>query len=122
MPCLGDFAGQRSPRRANGTGAMTAGVSNRELTRPNQAVIVAGGRGTRMLPYTETRPKTMIEFHGKPFLEYVLEMLREQGFNRFLMLLGYLPEVIQNHFGDGRHWGVEIKYSISEAETLTSRR
>jgi len=101
---------------------MNESVSKLELTRPNQAVIVAGGRGTRMLPYTETRPKTMIEFHGKPFLEYVLEMLRGQGFNRFLMLLGYLPEVIQNHFGDGSHWGVEIKYSISEAETLTSRR
>jgi len=90
--------------------------------RPTQAVILAGGRGTRMLPYTETRPKTMIEFHGKPFLEYVLDMLREQGFNRFLMLLGYLPEVIQNHFGDGSRWGVEIDYSVSDADTLTSRR
>ncbi len=101
---------------------MTASVPNRELGRPRQAVILAGGRGTRMLPYTETRPKTMIEFHGKPFLEYIVEMLRDQGFNRFVMLLGYLPEVIQNHFGDGSRWGVEIEYSVSDADTLTSRR
>lgn len=101
---------------------MRAGSSKRELTRPTQAVILAGGRGTRMLPYTETRPKTMIEFHGKPFLEHVLEMLSGQGFNRFLMLLGYLPDVIQEHFGDGSRWGVAIDYSISEPDTLTSRR
>ena len=101
---------------------MTAGVSNGKLTRPRQAVILAGGRGTRMLPYTEARPKTMIEFHGKPFLEYVVEMLRDQGLNRFLMLLGYLPEVIQKHFGDGSRWGVEIDYSVSDPDTLTSRR
>jgi D-glycero-D-manno-heptose 1,7-bisphosphate phosphatase len=75
-----------------------------------------------MQPYTQTRPKTMIEFHGKPFLEYVLEMLIGQGFNRILMLLGYLPEVIQNHFGDGSNWGVDIDYSVSGADTLTSRR
>lgn len=101
---------------------MTVNAPKRNLTRPTQAVILAGGRGTRMLPHTQTRPKTMIEFYGKPFLEYVLEMLSGQGFNRFLMLLGYLPDVVQNHFGDGSRWGVEIDYSVSEADTLTSRR
>ena len=54
-----------------------------------------------MRPLTDTRPKPMVEFHGRPFLEYLVEMLREQGFERVLMLLGYLPEVIQDHFGDG---------------------
>ena len=93
-----------------------------KVERPRQAVILAGGRGTRMLPYTQTRPKTMIEFHGKPFLEHIVEMLRDQGFDRYLMLLGYLPEVIQDHFGDGSRWGVEIEYSISTPDTLTSRR
>jgi len=101
---------------------MSLSALSRVRRRPTQAVILAGGRGTRMLPYTQTRPKTMIEFHGKPFLEYVLEMLKEQGFHRFLLLLGYLPHVIQNHFGDGSRWGVEIEYSISAPDTLTSRR
>lgn len=75
------------------------------LQRPAQAVILAGGRGTRLRPLTDVRPKPMIEFHGKPFLEYLVEMLRAQGFERILLLLGYLPEVAQNHFGDGSRWG-----------------
>jgi D-glycero-D-manno-heptose 1,7-bisphosphate phosphatase len=85
-------------------------------------VILAGGRGTRLLPITETRPKAMVEFHGKPFLEYAVEMLRDQGFQRILMLLGYLPHVIQDHFGDGSRWGVSISYSVSDPDDLTVHR
>jgi histidinol-phosphate phosphatase family protein len=64
----------------------------------------------------------MVEFHGKPFLEYIVEMLRDQGFERILMLLGYLPGVIQDHFGDGRRWGVSISYSVSDPDDLTVHR
>jgi D-glycero-D-manno-heptose 1,7-bisphosphate phosphatase len=92
------------------------------VERPTQAVILAGGRGVRMRPLTDTRPKPMIEFHGRPFLEYLVELLREQGFTRVLMLLGYLPEVIEQHFGDGREFGVSIEYSISDPDDLTVRR
>jgi histidinol-phosphate phosphatase family protein len=90
--------------------------------RPTQAVILAGGRGTRLEQLTADRPKPMLEFHGKPFLEHMVIMLREQGFERVLMLLGYLPEVIQNHFGDGSRWGVEITYSVTQPDDLTSHR
>jgi len=89
---------------------------------PTQAVILAGGRGTRMAPLSDTRPKAMIEFHGKPFLEYVLEMLRDQGIERVQLLLGYLPDVIVDHFGDGSRLGLEIDYSISSPDDLTSHR
>jgi histidinol-phosphate phosphatase family protein len=89
---------------------------------PRQAVILAGGRGTRMRPLTDTRPKPMVELHGKPFLEHLVEMLREQGIARVLLLLGYLPEAIQDHFGDGERWGVEIEYSISGPDDLTVSR
>ena len=75
-----------------------------------------------MRPLTDSRPKAMVEFHGKPFLEYLIEMLRIQGFERVLLLLGYLPDVIQEHFGDGRRWGLEIDYSISAPDDLTVRR
>jgi histidinol-phosphate phosphatase family protein len=90
--------------------------------RPTQAVIVAGGRGTRMRPLTDSRPKPMIEVGGRPFLEYLVELLREQGFERILLLLGYRAEVIQEHFGDGARWGVEIDYSVTAPDDLTASR
>lgn len=98
------------------------GFSPRIPSRPTQAVILAGGEGTRLRPITYTRPKPMVEFHGKPFLEYMVEMLRDQGFRKILFLLGYLPQVIQSHFGDGSAWGVDIDYSVSKPEDLTARR
>lgn len=90
--------------------------------RPTQAVILAGGRGIRMRPLTDARPKPMIEFHGRPFLDYIVEMLAAQGIERVVMLLGYLPRAVQEHFGDGRRWGVEVTYSVSDADDLTARR
>ena len=92
------------------------------MTRPTQAVILAGGRGTRLRPLTDTVPKAMVEFHGKPFLGYVVEMLRDQGFDRVLLLLGFLPHVIIDHFGDGSAYGVEIEYDVTDADDLTAYR
>lgn len=93
-----------------------------QTDRPRQAVILAGGRGTRMRPLTDDRPKPMIEIHGRPFLAYIVDRLVEQGFERIEMLLGYLPDVITDYFGDGRRFGVQIDYTISDADDLTSRR
>jgi D-glycero-D-manno-heptose 1,7-bisphosphate phosphatase len=90
--------------------------------RPTQAVILAGGRGSRLRPLTDTRPKAMVEFHGKPFLEYLIEMLRDQGFERVLLLLGYLADVIVDHFGDGRRLGIRIDHEITPPEYETSQR
>ena len=64
----------------------------------------------------------MIEIHGKPFLEYNLEMLRQQGFERVVLLLGYMPEVVQDYFGDGHRWGLRIEYSVTPVEDETGRR
>jgi D-glycero-D-manno-heptose 1,7-bisphosphate phosphatase len=90
--------------------------------RPTQAVILAGGRGTRMRPLTDTMPKPMIPFAGKPFLGHTVDLLRKQGFERVLMLLGYLPDVIIDHFGDGSDYGVEIDYDVLSADDLTAYR
>ena len=90
--------------------------------RPRQAVILAGGRGTRLKPLTDTRPKAMVEILGKPFLAYQIEQLRDQGFKKVLLLLGYLPEVVQDYCGDGSRWGIKIEYSISAPEDETARR
>jgi len=101
---------------------LQARIEGRVYARPRQAVILAGGRGTRMRPITTDRPKPMVPIWGRPFLEYQIEQLREQGFERVLLLLGYLPEVVQSYFGDGRRWGVRIDYSITEPDQLTSSR
>src|SRR3954447_1215303 len=90
--------------------------------RPRQAVILAGGRGERMRPLTDDRPKPMIEFHGRPFLAYMIEMLRDAGFESVLLLLGYRADVIQDYFGDGSRFGIDIEYSVSAPEDLTVRR
>ncbi|HWO42617.1 MAG TPA: HAD-IIIA family hydrolase [Candidatus Eisenbacteria bacterium] len=92
------------------------------MERPTQAVILAGGRGTRLRPLTDTRPKAMVLVHGKPFLEYQIEQLREQGFTRVLLLLGYRAQVIREHFGDGGRWGVRIDYSVTPVEDETAWR
>lgn len=93
-----------------------------DIKRPKQAVILAGGRGTRLRPLTDTVPKPMIRFHGKPFLEYILEQLKEQGFERVLLLLGYLPYTVQDYFKNGKGFGLDIDYSITDIENETGRR
>ena len=89
---------------------------------PTQAVILAGGRGTRLGSLTDAMPKPMVRFHGRPFLEYLIEMLRNQGFTQLVLLLGYLPEPIQAHFGDGSRFGVDIEYSVTDVENDTGLR
>ncbi|HET9717864.1 MAG TPA: HAD-IIIA family hydrolase [Pseudolabrys sp.] len=99
-----------------------ARIEGRVYDRPRQAVILAGGRGTRMQPITNDRPKPMVPILERPFLEYQIEQLRGQGFERVLLLLGYLPEVVQDYFGDGAAWGIHIEYSVTEPDQLTSSR
>ncbi|MDO8435801.1 MAG: HAD-IIIA family hydrolase [bacterium] len=77
-----------------------------------QAVILAGGKGERLRPFTDTNSKPMIDINGRPFLEYLLEMLKEQGISEIVLLLGYLSEKITEHFGDGSKFGLNIKYSV----------
>jgi len=76
-----------------------------------QAVILAGGLGTRMRPITETIPKPMISIAGKPFLQHQLELLRSSGIDRSLLLVAYLGEKIEEYFGDGGELQLNISYS-----------
>lgn len=99
-----------------------ARIEGRAYERPRQAVILAGGRGTRMQPITLDRPKPMVLVNGKPFLQYQIEQLKEQGFKKVLLLLGYLPDVVQDYFGDGSRFGIEITYSVGTPDELTCSR
>lgn len=80
-----------------------------------QAVILAGGLGTRFRPLTLKTPKSMIHVMGRPYLEYQIEYLKRNNITNILMCVGYLGENIQSHFGDGQPWGVRIKYSFEDS-------
>lgn len=87
-----------------------------------QAVILAGGRGTRLRPFSDTAPKAMYPFEGKPFLEHLIEQIKGFGIRDILLLLGYLPEKIMDYFGDGSALGVHIQYQITPVEWETGSR
>jgi D-glycero-D-manno-heptose 1,7-bisphosphate phosphatase len=89
---------------------------------PRQAVIFAGGRGQRLRPMTDAVPKPMIEIEGRPFLVHLIEMLRDEGIVRVLLLLGYRANDIQRYFADGSRWGVKIEHAVSAESDETGRR
>jgi len=76
-----------------------------------QCVILAGGLGKRMRPYTDTLPKAMLPVNGKPFVEWQLAWLSEQGFTHALFSIGHLGAAIRDHVGDGAKWGVRVTYA-----------
>lgn len=96
--------------------------SSRNIERPRQAVILAGGLGTRLRPFTDSIPKPMLPVNGHPFLSYLLKQLRKNGFERVLMLLGYRAEAIVEYYGDGAKLGINIEYSILNADDETGVR
>src|SRR3972149_8060071 len=77
-----------------------------------QAIILAGGKGERLRPFTEDRPKCMVEILGVPLLGYQLQWLSSQGVTDVIISCGYRHEVIQNFFGSGEKWGVSLQYSV----------
>ena len=87
-----------------------------------QGIVLCGGLGTRLRPYTNTTPKPMIECHGRPFLYYILHQLSQQGIQRFLLLTGYLSDQIKSYFGDGSQFGWSISYSYLPVSASTADR
>jgi len=81
---------------------------------PERAVILAGGLGTRLAPYTTVFPKPLMPVCGKPVLELVLRGLRRQGVRRATLAVSYLEELIRAFFGDGRKLGIELDYYREE--------
>ena len=92
------------------------------MNKPEQAVILCGGLGTRLRHHTDHLPKPMIPCNGKPFLWYLLQQMEEQGIHRFILLTGYLAEKIEQYFEEGSKWGWEIQYSQGPAEWGTGKR
>ena len=80
--------------------------------------ILAGGLATRLRPLTETVPKVLLEVAGKPFLEYQLASLREQGVEDVVLCVGFLGESIRERFKDGSAHGIRISYSFDGPKLL----
>jgi dTDP-glucose pyrophosphorylase len=78
--------------------------------RDNSMVIMAGGKGTRLMPYTEDCPKPMLQVAGKSMLEHIIERGKLEGFNHFVLAIHHLGHMIEAHFGNGERLGVKIDY------------
>jgi NDP-sugar pyrophosphorylase family protein len=79
-----------------------------------QAVILAGGQATRLRPYTEDRPKAMVEVAGVPVCEHQLIWLAAAGVEHAVMSVGYRAEVIQDRIGDGSRLGIKVEYAVED--------
>ena len=81
--------------------------SHKELT----AVVLAGGKGSRLMPHTAEIPKPLVEVGDKPIVEYLLSQLKKGGVGRVIMAVNHMAEQIEEQLGDGSKFGVQIEYS-----------
>lgn len=81
------------------------------LCEATPVVILAGGKGTRLLPYTTALPKPLMPVGDYPILEILLRQLATQGFRNITLAVGHLAGLIQAYFKDGKDWGIEITYA-----------
>lgn len=87
-----------------------------------QAVILAGGMGTRLQPFTNENPKPMYPINGVPFIEHLVMQVKGFGINHILILLGYMPEKIQDYLGNGERYNLQIEYVVTPASFETGER
>ncbi|MDQ3591023.1 MAG: NDP-sugar synthase, partial [Actinomycetota bacterium] len=85
-----------------------------------KATIMAGGQGTRLRPLTSNQPKPMIRIANLPCMEHIVNLLARHGFTDIGVTLQFMPEEIQDYFGDGSDWGVNMRYSIEDAPAGTA--
>jgi NDP-sugar pyrophosphorylase family protein len=85
-----------------------------------RAVILAGGKGTRLRPYTTTIPKPLVPIGGdKPILEIVINQLAQNGYVHITLAVNHMANIIRAFFGDGSKWGVRIDYSLEDKPLST---
>ena len=84
---------------------------------PSKAVLLVGGRGTRLRPLTDKTPKALLEVHKKTITEHLFDLLKKYGIRDVVLCVGYLKDNIKEHFGDGSRLGMNITY-VEENEPL----
>lgn len=85
-----------------------------------KAVVMAGGAGSRLRPLTINRPKPMVPLVNKPVIGHIMDLLKRHGITDVIVTLQYMPEDIQDYFGDGQSLGMNIQYSIEESPLGTA--
>jgi dTDP-glucose pyrophosphorylase len=91
------------------------------MTKIDQAVLLAAGRGTRMRELTADIPKPMIAVRGKPVLQHIVEGLRGAGVRHFLIVVGYRADVVRDHFGNGLRYQIDVDYATQVVQDGTGR-
>jgi len=89
-------------------------------TYPNKVVLMVGGLGTRLRPLTEKTPKPMLNVGGKPILQTIVEKFASYGFKNIIMCVNYKSHIIQDYFGDGSGFGVNIEYVLEDKRMGTA--
>jgi NDP-sugar pyrophosphorylase family protein len=79
-----------------------------------QAVILAGGKGTRLLPFTRVFPKPLVPLGDKPIIDTIIRQLKHFGFTRVTLAVGYMAEMIQTYLRNGERYGIEIEYAFED--------
>lgn len=85
------------------------------MPKQPKAVVLAGGMGTRLQPYTFFVPKPMLPLGDKPLLEHLVLWLKKNGVSEFVFSIGYLGKTIESYFENGSSWGVRISYAVSSS-------
>jgi len=88
--------------------------------KPNKVVLMVGGLGTRLYPLTENTPKSLLKVGNKPILQTIVEHFSGYGFVNIIMCVNYKGHMIQDYFGDGSAFGVNIEYVLEEERTGTA--
>jgi NDP-sugar pyrophosphorylase family protein len=76
-----------------------------------KAIVLAGGKGTRMLPYTNILPKPLLPIDGMPILEVLIRQMKRYGISEVILTVGHMAYLLESYFKDGAHYGVNISYS-----------
>lgn len=84
------------------------------MSSVTSAIILAGGKGERLRPYTNDRPKPMVEIGGRPILEYQLTQLKKEGVTQVVFACSYQKEALMKFVGDGKKYGLNVFYSVEE--------
>ena len=103
-------------------GSVTQSTSNNTrlvFTMSKRAVILAGGKGTRLRPYTIVLPKPLMPIGDYPILEVIVKQLVQHDFTHITMAVNHQAEIIKAFFGDGTKWGIKIDYSLEDKPLST---